>query len=297
MKYATSLIINEELQYMAVKKRHMEGKGKTREKPAPRPKDLLIEAEAFRKEARATKSETLRRLCMKKADELTLQCVSSSEESLDSDSVRIESDFRRNEEILRERLRMKKDDLDVQLRVGNAMIMKDKVNKMNAGEEFEFRTRNITPDDTKTIQRDIDGEEEATVIKTAAEKIEEWSTPVEKLARIHPMRAPEPNSDKREQPTRNRTEEQKPAVIAPLPIALVSRSAKPHKSKVQLSTLRDDQASEELKLAANRERLAKMKVKTVSDGRKLDKENRAKGVLSCYELEARKCGLKNSFFG
>jgi hypothetical protein len=199
---------------------------------------------------------------------------------------------------------MKKDDLDVQLRVGNAMIMKDKVKKMNAGEEFEFRTRNITPDDTKTIQRDLDGEEETTVTKTAAEKIEEWSTPVEKLARIHPMRAPEPNGDKKEQRTHNRSDnnpqkrlEQKPAVIAPSPVALVSRSAEPHKSKVQLTSLKDEQdASRKLKLAANRERLAKMKVKTISDGRNLDKKNRANGVLSCYELEARECGLKNGSF-
>jgi hypothetical protein len=301
MKYATSLIVNEELQYMATKKRHIEGKGKPREKPAPRPKDLLVEAEAFRKEARATKSETLRRLCNKKADELTMQLVSSSEESIDSDSVRIESDFRRNEEILRERIRMKKDDLDVQLKVGSAMILKEKVSKMNAGEEFEFRTRNITPDDTKTITRDIDGEEETTVIKSAAEKIADWSTPVEQLARIHPMRAPEPNEEEKEYQTHTT-----PAVIAPSPVALTSRSVQPRnisdrnvepqKSKVQPTQLISVREERELATAAKLEELARMKVRSISDGRKLDKENFKKGLVTCYEQKARNCGLKSHAF-
>jgi hypothetical protein len=301
MKYATSLIVNEELQYAAVKKRRIEGKGKPREKPAPKPKDLLVEAEAFRKEARATKSETLRRLCMKKADELTMQCVSSSEESIDSDSVRIESDFRRNEEIIRERLRMKKDDLDVQLKVGNAMILKDKVDKMNAGEEYAFRTRNITPDDTKTTTRAIDGEEETTVIKTAAEKINEWSTPVEKLALTRPMCAPEPYCEEKEDEIHP-----KPAAIAPSPVALTSRSVQPQKisdrnvepqkSKVQSTQLISVREERELALAAKLEELVRMKVRSISDGRKLDKENFKKGLVTCYEQKARNCGLKSHAF-
>lgn len=202
-KYAASLVANSDVAYNQLKAKRKEKNVKNQQKtsdenswripntpskqtPKKSNKEVmhpLEECARLRKEAVATKSETLRRACLQRADELTVQYLSQSGTDVDSDTCAAESTFRRNEEIMRQRIT----DLKTAATYEKLTMDNIKTVKKLEGEEleeFEYKTRGKTPANTTA---GIDEDDIPIVKETAPEKIARWSSPADVVARIHPQ--------------------------------------------------------------------------------------------------------------